>query len=267
MKFFGRRKFENDMDSELRFHIDSYTEDLIRSGLDRNEAERRARIEFGAMEAKKDECRQLLGFQSVDELRGDLRSALGGLRNKPGFAVVAILTLALGIGANTAIFRVVDAVMLRIFPVREPDRLAFVENVGTQGRNGGPPYPFLKILRDNVKSFEGVSAFSLSNLEAWIDGDREQVRGVWVSGDFYQLLGIKPVIGRTLSAADDQTVGKGGPDGPVVVISTTYWNERFGGDPKAVGRTIRLFDSSVTIVGVMPSDVMSLAPGAPVDIA
>src|SRR5262245_44251014 len=162
MKFFGRWKFESDMDAELRFHIEAYTEDLIRSGLERSEAERRARIEFGAKEATKDECRGAWGFQSLDELGADLRYAIRGLRNNRGFAVVAILTLALGIGANTAIFSVVDAVMLRIFPVREPDKLVFVDNVGTQGRNGGPPYPFFEALRGNLKSFESVSAFSLS---------------------------------------------------------------------------------------------------------
>src|SRR5215471_21756421 len=124
MKFFRRRKFEKDMDAELRFHIEAYTEDLIRSGLDRSEAERRARIEFGSAEATKDECRQSWGFQSLNELRADFRYALRGFRNNPGFAMVAILSLALGIGANTAIFGVVDAVILRIFPVREPGRLA-----------------------------------------------------------------------------------------------------------------------------------------------
>src|SRR5215831_17237935 len=172
MKLFRRRKFESDMAAELRFHIEAYTEDLIRSGLDRNEAERRARVEFGSAEAAKDECRRSWGFQSLDEFRADLRYALRGLHNNPGFALVAILSVALGIGANTAIFGVVDAVLFRIFPARQPDRLAFVENVGTQGRNGGPPYPFFEILRDKTKSFEAVSAFSPSNIEVSIDADR-----------------------------------------------------------------------------------------------
>src|SRR5262249_50740581 len=135
MKFFQRRKFENDMTEELRFHIEAYTQDLIRSGLDRNEAERRARIEFGTTEVVKDECRQSWGFQYSNELRADLRYCLRGLRNNPGFAVVAILSIALGIGANTAIFIVVDAVMFRFFQVREPGTLTLVENLGTQGDN------------------------------------------------------------------------------------------------------------------------------------
>src|SRR5215470_14304526 len=267
MKFFRRRKFETDMDAELLFHIEAYTEDLIRSGLDRSEAERRARIEFGSAEAAKEECRESWGFQAADEFRADLRYAVRGLRNNPAFTVIAILSLALGIAANTAIFGVVDAVLFRIFPVRNPDSLTFVENVGTQGRNGGPPYPFFEILRDDVRSFEAVSAFSLSNFEVSIDSNREQIRGVWVSGNFYDVLGVRPLIGRALSASDDQTVGRGGPDGPVAVISSAYWKERFGGDPRVVGRVIRLYDSTVAIVGVMPSDVMSLAPGTPIDIA
>ena len=268
MRFFRRRKFENEMNEELRFHIEAYTEDLIRSGLDRSEAERRARVEFGSAEAAKDECRQSWGFQALDEFREDLRYAFRGLRNNPGFALVAILSLALGIGANTAIFGVVDVVLLRIFPARDPGRLAFVENVGTQlGRNGGPPYPFFEILRDEVKSFEAVSAFSLSNFEVSIDSNREQIRGVWVTGNLYDVLGVRPLMGRALSASDDQVVGKGGPDGAVCVISNAYWKERFGGNPKVVGRSIRLIDSTVTIVGIMPSDVMSLEPGRPIDIA
>lgn len=267
MKFFRRRKFENDMDAELRFHIEAYTEDLIRSGLDRREAERRARIEFGSAEAFKDECRRSWGYQFVDEFRADLRYALRGFRNNPGFTLVAILSLALGIGANTAIFGVVDAVLLRIIPVREPRSLIFVENAGTQGRNGGPPYPFFEIVRDNVKSLGAVSAFSRSNIEVTTDAGREQLRGVWVSGNFYNLLGVKALMGRSLSASDDQTVGKGGPDGPVCVISNAYWKERFGGDPGVIGRGIRMYDSTVTIVGIMPSDVMSLEPGRPIDIA
>ncbi|MCU1275661.1 MAG: hypothetical protein JWO48_3092, partial [Bryobacterales bacterium] len=169
--------------------------------------------------------------------------------------------------ANTAIFGLVDSVMLRILPVREAGQLVFVQNVGTQGPNGGPPYPCFELLRDKAKSFAAMAAFSASSMEILIDGGREQLRGVWVSGNFYDLLGIKPLIGRALSASDDQTVGQGGPAGPVAVISRAYWQRRFGGDPAVVGRAIRLFDSSVTIVGVMPSEVMSLEPGRPIDMA
>ncbi len=255
------------MDAELRFHADAYFEDLVRSGVDRTEARRRARIEFGAVEAAKDECRQAWGLQRMDELRGDFRFTFRSLRQNPGYAAIAILSLALGIGADTAIFGLVDAVLLRIFPVRDPGRLVFVQNVGTQGPNGGPPYPCFELFRDQAKSFEAMAAFSASNMEVWINGGREQTRGVWVSGNFYDVLGVKPLIGRTLSASDDLTVGRGGADGPVAVISRAYWQRRFSGDAAVVGRAVRLFEQSITIVGVMPTEVMSLDPGRPIDIA
>ena len=268
MNFFRRRKrFESEMDSELRFHIDAYVEDLVRRGVSQSEAERCARVEFGAIEATKDECRQAWGWQRLDELRADLRLTLRNVRQNPGFAAIAILSLALGIGANTAIFGLVDAVMLRMLPVRDPGRLVFIQNVGTQGANGGPPYPCFELFRDKAASFESMAAFSHTNLELVIDGYREQVQGVYLSGNFYEMLGVKPLMGRALSSSDDQVIGKGGADGPVAVISRAYWSRRFGGDARVLGRAIRMFDQTVTIVGIMPSDVMSLEPGRPIDIA
>ena len=269
MKIFRRKKFESDMDAELRFHNSAYIDDLIRSGFDRTEAERRARIAFGPIEATKDECRQAWGLQRMDEVRADLRLTFRALRNNPGFAAIAILSLALGIGANTAVFGLVDAVILRLLPVRDPSQLVFVETAGIAGRDG-PPYPYFELLRDQAKSFEAIAAFSPSNMEIVIDGGRELARGVWVSGNFYQMLGAAPVIGRTLAASDDQTPGKGGPDGAVAVISRAYWQQRFGADPAVVGRVVHMmfdFEHTVTIVGVMPSEIMSPELGRPIDIA
>jgi predicted permease len=269
VSFWRRKKFESDMDVELGFHIDAYIDDLVRSGIDRSEAERRARLEFGALEATKDECRQAWGLQWMDELRADLRLTFRTLRRNPGFAAVAILSLALGIGANTAIFGLMDAVMLRLLPVPDADRLMFVRIAGTDGRDG-PPYPYFELLRDRATSYEGIAAFAASNMEIVIDGGREQARGAWVSGNFYQTLGVAPVIGRTLAAYDDQTPGKGGRDGAVAVISRAFWQQRFGGDPAVVGRVVHMmFDTerTVTIVGVMPSEIMLPEPGRPVDIA
>jgi hypothetical protein len=122
-------------------------------------------------------------------------------------------------------------------------------------------------LRDQGKSFEAVAAIGPSAMELTADRGRELARGIWVSGNFYEMLGVRPLIGRTLSASDDQTPGIGGPDGAVAVISRAYWQQRFGGDPAIVGRSIQLFKHSVTIVGVMPTGIMSLEPGVPVDIA
>jgi predicted permease len=266
VKISRRKKFESDMAAELGFHVEAYVEDLVRSGIDRKEAERRARLEFGAMEAAKDECRQAWGLQCMDELRADLRLTVRTVRRNPGFAAIAIFSLALGIGANAAIFGLADAVMLRQLPVRDPGELVFVETAGTAGRDG-PPYPFFELLRDQARSYKAMAAFGASGMEIQIDSGREQAQGVWVSGNFYEMLGVAPVIGRTLAASDDQIPGKGGPGGAVAVISRAYWQRRFGGDPAVLGRTIQVFEHAVTIVGVMPPEIMSLDPGLPIDIA
>src|SRR5260370_14134686 len=221
MKIWRRKQFEDDMDGELRFHIEAYGDDLVRAGLDREEAVRRARIEFGSIEAKKEECRQAWGLQRMDELRADLRLTFRTISRNPGFAAIGVLSLALGIGANTAIFGVADAVMLRLLPVRSPGQLVFVQTAGTAGRDG-PPYPCFELLRDQARSYESVSAFSLSAIELSSDRGRELVKGVSVSGNFYETLGVRALIGRTLTASDDRTPGVGGPDGAVAVITRAY---------------------------------------------
>jgi hypothetical protein len=151
MKMKPRKQFEADMDAELRFHIESYVADLLRSGVSPEEAERRARVEFGSVEASRDECRQASGLQRLDELRADLRLAFRTMWQSPGFAAIAVLSLALGIGANTAIFGVFDAVMLRLLPVRDPSRLVFVQMAGKSGHDG-PPYPLFELIRDQACS-------------------------------------------------------------------------------------------------------------------
>jgi predicted permease len=266
MSLFRRRRFESEMEAEFRFHLDARIDDLVRSGLDRPTAERRARLEFGALEATKDDCRDAVGLRWLDDLRADLRLTLRTLRRQPAFATVAILSLALGIGANTAMFGLADAVILRLLPVRDPAQLVFLETVGTQGGNGGPPYPCFELLRDKARSFDGMAAFSASNMEI-VETTREQVSGLWVSGNFYDVLGVRPVLGRALSAADDTIIGQGGPDGPVVVISDTYWRTRFGADRSIIGRRLRAFDFDVTVVGVLPASAMSVEPGRRIDIA
>ncbi|MCD6030192.1 MAG: hypothetical protein K0S78_2366, partial [Thermomicrobiales bacterium] len=150
--------------------------------------------------------------------------------------------------------------------VRDPHRLVFVHTAGASGRDG-PPYPFVTLVRDRANSFEAVSAFSPSPMELTLDRGPEMARGVWVSGNFYEMLGVRPLIGRSLTAGDDRIAGQGGPDGAVAVISRTYWQQRFAGDPTVIGRSIYLDRRSVTIVGVMPTEIMSLEPGNPIDIA
>lgn len=251
------------MDAEFRAHMEAYVADLVRSGVGLAEAERLARVEFGSVEATKDECRESWGWQTLDELRADVKLALRTIRRSPGFAAVTVLSLALGIGANTAIFGVFDAVMLRVLPVREPNRLVFLHIAGSEGRDG-PPYPLYELIRDRATSFEAVSVFSSASLEVTADRGREPARGLQVSGNFYEMLGVRPVLGRTLTDSDDRI---GGVEGAAVVISRAYWQQRFGGDPSTVGRTVYVGGRAATIVGVMPTEIMSLEPGQPVDIA
>jgi len=255
-----RKQFEAEMDAELRFHIESYVAELVRSGIPPEEAQRRARIEFGSVEAHKEECRQARGLQYLDELRADLRFTFRTIRQSPGFATIAVLSLALGIGANTAIFGVYEAVMLRLLPVRDPGSLVFVQIAGQTGHDG-PPYPLFELIRDRADSFEETAAFSPSDMELTMDRGREMARGLWVSGNFYEMLGVRPLMGRGLTAFDDRS------DGAAVVISRAYWQQRFGGDPAIIGRTISVYGRGMRIVGVMPTEIMTLMPGYPVDIA
>jgi hypothetical protein len=155
MKFWRRKQFEAEMDAEMRLHIESYVAELVRAGASVEEAERRARVEFGSVEARKEECREAYGLQRLDELRADLRLAFRTIRRGPGFAAIAVLSLALGIGANTAIFGVFDAVMLRLLPVRDPNQLVFVWMAGSSGRDG-PPYPFFRADARSGHDLRGV---------------------------------------------------------------------------------------------------------------
>lgn len=264
---FGRRRVEQSMAEELRFHIEAYRDDLIRSGVPRSEAERRARIEFGSVARVREECRQARGLAWFDDLRGDLRFAARMLRRSPGFASIAILSLALGIGANTAIFSFVNTVLLQNLPVQQPERLFFVDDSGGRsGGSNGPPYPCYEILRDYNHYFSAMAAFSGSRFKVTIDGSSEQVTGQSASGSYFQLLGVPAILGRTLAPADDSEIGRGGPDGPVAVISFSYWQRRFGGDRSVLGKVVEVGTHRVTIVGVTPPEFFGLQVGTPIDI-
>jgi predicted permease len=266
MRFRRRKQFETEMDEELRLHIECHAEDLIRSGISREEARRLARIEFGSLESMKEDCRQAWGFRLLDEFRADIRLALRAMHRNPGFTAIGLLSLALGIGANTAIFGVVDAVLLRLLPVHDPNQLVFVQASGTAGRSG-PPYPFFELVRERATSFASMAAFSQSSMELETERGRELARGVWVSGSFYETLGVRPILGRTLTTSDDRRSSGDDSVAPVAVISRSFWMQRFGGDTDTVGQSVRIFKQSVTIIGVMPDETMSLEPGSPVDIA
>ncbi len=264
---FRRTDLNREIADELEFHVARYVDDLERRGLPPAEARRRARAELGSVDARRDECRQQLGLRLLDELRGDTRYALRLFRRSPGFAAVAILSLGLGIGANTAIFSLVDAVLLETLPVSRPQRLFFVDDSGGKSNgSNGPPYPCYEIMRDGARQFSGLAMFAEQRFRVELDGTEEEVRGQYVSGNYFDVLGVPAVHGRALAAADDARGGSGGPDGPVVVISYRFWKERFGLSPSVLGRRIRVDTKPMTIVGVTPPGFFGLTVGAPVDV-
>jgi predicted permease len=262
-----RAAFERQMQDEMRLHLELYQADLRRGGMTDQEARRRALAEFGSVEARKDECREAVGLRLLDELRRDVSYALRLLRRSPGFAVVALLSLALGIGANTAIFSLVDTVLVKTLPVQDPQQLFFVDNSGGKSGGGsGPPYPCFERLRDHNRFLSGIAAFDERLFKVSIDGVPERVRGQYVSGSYFDLLGVRPAHGRLLTARDDSEPGRGGPDGAVAVISDAFWTRRFARDAAVLGKSVQVGTQWVTIVGVTPPGFFGLQVGMPLDI-
>ena len=255
----GRSTLEHDMDEELRFHLESRALDLARSGLPPAEAARRARMEFGAVEGYKEGCREARGLRPFDELRGDLRYAFRVLRKSPSFALTAVVTLALGIGANTAIFSAVKAVLLNQLPYRDPDRLVKLgEADAGEKRAETVGYTTAYDWRRLSHSFERMSLYRDAAGAIVERGEPELVSGLRVNYDFFDTLGIRMQIGRGFLPEEDR------PDRRYeVVLAHGLWMRRFGGDPNIVGRVIRLSDSSFTVVGVLPAGFRPLEiPGS-----
>ncbi len=256
------------MQLEMETHRDLYERDLRASGVSADEAHRRARAEFGSIDARKDDCREALGLRLADELRGDVSYALRILRRSPGFALVALLSLGLGIGANTAIFTLIDIVMLKTLPVQDPASLAFIDtSAGKSGGTSGPPYPLFELMRDDNRYFSGMAAFSADRFKVTIDGGPpEDVRGQSASGNYFELLGVQPALGRLLTPADDAVFGRGGEAGAAAVISYNFWRQRFASDPGVLGKSIQVGTQWVTIVGVTAPEFFGLQTGSPIDL-
>jgi len=245
----ARSTLERDMDDELRFHLETRAADLERSGVAAHEAARRARLEFGAVEGYKERCREARGLRPFDEMRGDLRYALRVLRKSPAFALTSIATLALGIGANTAIFSAVKAVLLNQLPYRDPDRLVMLgESDAGEKRPETVGYTTAYDWRKLSRSFESMSLYRDAAGAIVERGEPELVSGLRVNYDFFDTLGIRMQIGRAFLPEEDR------PDGRhEVILAHGLWRRRFGGDPAILGRVIRLSDSSFTVVGVLPA--------------
>jgi len=257
------REFAEELESNLALHI----EDNLRAGMSPEEARRAALIKLGGVTLTKDLRREQGGLPMLETLLQDLRFGLRMLLKQPGFTLIAVLSLALGIGANTAIFSLIDAVLLKLLPVERPEQLYLIQNVGPRNPNGGaPPYPCFEQFRNQAQSFTGLAAFTMHSPKLRIDGQFEEVSGQFVSGNYFSLLGVRAALGRTLGPADDTAPGRGGPDGLVAVISYNYWTRRFRRDPAVIGKVVQLGRDTVTIIGVTPPEFYGLFPGAEINI-
>jgi len=262
---FGRARMEEEMSDEFGFHFERRIEDLTREGVPPAEAARRARLEFGAREAYKDDCRQARGLRFFDECWQDLRYAVRTLRSNPGFAVVAILSLALGIGANTAIFSLLDAILLKSLPVTRPGELFLLNSDGPSVHAQTFSYPMFQRFQAEAPAANTLLAMSrIAPLNTLASGERGSVAatGQLVSGEYFATLGVYPELGRLLTPEDNRIV-----DGhPIAVISHGFWQRRFGGSPTVLGQQIQLNGASFTIVGVVARSFSGVWVDSPIDL-
>lgn len=265
---FQKGRVEQELTEEVEAYLEMLVETKIKEGLQPAEARRAALIEMGGVEQVKEKVREVRMGQTLETMWQDLRYGARMLLKNPGFTLIAVATLSLGIGANTAIFSLVDAMLLKMLPVERPEQLFFIQNVGPHRPDGGaPPYPCFERFRDQNQSFTGLAAFTQRDLRIRIDGQREEVMGQFVSGNYFPLLGVNPLLGRALSPADDTVPQKGGPDGLVAVISYKYWTRRFGRSPEVIGKVVQVGNDAVTIIGVTPPEFYGLIPGTEIDIS
>jgi len=248
---FRRNRVEAELDDELRFHFEQQVEKYVGSGLAHAEAVRRARLFFGGTDQVKEECREARGVQLMESLLQDLGYALRVLRQKPTFTVVAVLTLALGIGANAAIFSIVNAVLLRSLPFRDPDRLVkiYFNNPGIGLHSVLYSVPELDDLRNRAGVFEYVTGLERGSVNLTGAAQPERLELFTASPNYFRMLGVIPQLGR-LFGPEDNTPGFA----PSALISDSLWRRSFGANPNVLGRGIRLDNASYTIAGVLPPE-------------
>jgi predicted permease len=254
-----RSAVEDEMADEVRFHLERRAADLVASGMAPAEAARRARLEFGPPERWKDDCREARGLRWFDDLGGDLRYAARTFRRSPGFAVVAIVSLALGIGANVLVFTVVDALVLAPLPIADPERVVFVQGKGSFVSHSFPAY---RDLRDRAEGFEGLVGTRISPMDVDAGTGSSRAWGYLATGNYFDVLGLHPALGRLFHPADDRVPG----GSPFAVLSFEYWRSRFAGDPGVVGRTVRINRLPYTILGVAPKGFRGTERFYPADL-
>jgi predicted permease len=267
-RLLDRIRLRRSINQELDAYLEEKVADLIEAGVPEAEARLRARREFGNATLIAEDSRTALGWGWLDHLVQDLRYAFRMLRRSPGFTTVAVLSLALGIGANTAIFGLLDTIVWRMLPVRQPEALWAVSLTESTGKpSTSQSYPLYALLRDHNRAFEGLAAAGTVTWRDKSTGSNNALHaGQFVSGNYFEVLGVPALIGRTIAPADDSIEGAGGPQGAVTMLSYGYWRRAFQRDPAVLGRSINVNGAWLTVIGVTPPEFFGVYVGSSPDI-
>jgi putative ABC transport system permease protein len=263
-------RVEREMDEELEEYLDAATQEKMREGMTRTEAARAARIEMGGVEVVKENVRSASWESRIETVWSDLRFGARLLRLNPMFAAAAILSLALGIGANTAIFQLIDAVRLRTLPVKNAQEIARVAIDHRNGASGNfssrypdVTYAMWEQIHAQQQGFSKLFAWGPNLFNVAPGGEVHNVQGLWVSGEFFETLGVEPVLGRLFTAEDDQP----GCGSPGATISYSFWQREYGGERSVLGRTLTVNRHPFPIIGVTPADFYGVEVGRYFDVA
>ena len=262
---FRRGSVEQELSDELRFHLERMIEAEVATGMPAEEARYSALRELGGVEQIKEECRDMRRTNLLEDLIQDARYGLRVLAKSPGFTAVAILTLALGIGASTAVFTLLDAILLRLLPVAEADQLYQVRRVSAivpERLSGDFTNPFWENLRSRQDAFSGMAAWGNTDFNLARGGAVERAEGLWVSGGYFGTLGVRPALGRLVDPSDDF---RGCP--AIAVLSYNFWQDRYAGAPSIIGGTITLDSHPFEVVGVAQPGFYGLDVGMKFDVA
>ncbi|HYL85693.1 MAG TPA: ABC transporter permease, partial [Candidatus Angelobacter sp.] len=256
---FRRQIVEAELDDEMRFHFERQVEKYIAQGMEREEARRRARLEFGGSESVKEECREARGVHFIETLVQDVLHGVRMLKKAPGFTVVAVVTLALGIGANAAIFSVVNAFLFRPLPARAPQEIvSLVSYDQTGSSSNGFSYPDFEDIRSQTthafNDLAGVQMFQMDGLS--IKGQSQPIWTSYVTANFFQVMGVQPAFGSIFQPID----GKLASSDPVMVLGYSFWQSRLGGDRNLIGQSVSVNGHPVTIIGVAPKGFCGISP-------
>lgn len=261
-RLFGRASADRELDDEIRAHLEIEARQRVERGESPTQARFNAQKDFGNDLLVKEVTRDSWGWSSMEQLMQDLRISLRMLRRNPGFAAVAVLSIALGIGVTTAVFTVMDAAVLRPLPVKDPDSLVIVRSF-QDGQRWIVFNPFFEEMRRRQTTLEGMAAISDSTFKVTLDGESAPVylKGTKVSGNYFSLLGVPPAIGRLLDDNDDRQPSESGSNDCAAVIGHDFWTLRYKQETSALGRSIDVGDITCTIVGVTPRGFESHLPG------